>query len=221
MISSEHAKRRLGEWAAAQVRSDTRLGIGSGTTVQAFIAALQRRKIAVVCTAASSASESRARQAGLIVQALPALSELDLAVDGADAVGPNGVLIKGGGAALVRERLVIAAAQRTLILIDAGKPVGALRNVIVPVAVIPFGWTVVQRRLHELADAVDLRRVEGSPVVTDDGLYVLDAYFSLLAYPEQVHRAFKVIEGVVDTGIFVGYRTEIWASDGDQVWPIE
>jgi ribose 5-phosphate isomerase A len=151
---------------------------------------------------------------------LTAASELDLAVDGADAVGTEGVLIKGGGAALVRERLIIASARQRLILVDATKSIGPLQNVTVPIAVVPFGWTYVLAQLQEVAAQVTLRVVDAKPVITDDGLYVLDAQFAKLMDPLRMHQSVKQIAGVVDTGIFAGYNPEIWVGDGAAEWAL-
>lgn len=219
---ADRAKASLGEWAASRIRGDLRLGIGSGSTVDAFIGALGRREEAVkrslCCAAASLESERQAREAGLIIKPLEDFSELDLVVDGADAVGPEGTLIKGGGAALVRERLLIAAAKRVQILLDATKPVGPLSNLVVPLAVVPFGWRLVKAAVAPQVDWVKLRTRAGKPQVTDDGLYVLDVHYGALDDPQSWHQNLKQLPGVVDTGIFFGYAPEIWMSDGESVW---
>ncbi len=223
-ISNQNAKRFLGAFAAARVSNGMRLGIGSGSTVAAFIDALGERirefGLEVVCVAASVESERHARAQGLKVESLDTIPEVDLAVDGADAVSPDRVLIKGGGAALVRERLVIASAGSTLILVGDDKPTGPFYHVTVPIAVVPFGWAYVRDCVRRLTDHVELRRQESLPVVTDDGLYLLDAHFDEVRDPIGLHQALKLTEGVVDTGIFAGYQPEVWISDGVAVWPL-
>lgn len=211
--------------AAQRISSGTRLGIGSGTTARAFIEALGRRVaeegLDVTCTAASSVSERLAAHYGMTVIPLTEARDLDLAVDGADAIGTEGVLIKGGGAALVRERLVIASARHRLILVDDSKPIGPLHNVSVPIAVIPFGWTYVMAQVLTFAAQVTLRTLEAKPIVTDDGLYVLDAQFANLSDPLAMHQSLKLIEGVADTGIFAGYNPEIWVGNAQTEWPLQ
>lgn len=222
--SGKEAKRFLGAFAAARVSTGMRLGIGSGSTVSAFIDALGERirgfGLEVSCVAASLESEQQAQSQGLRVESLDAMPHLDLAVDGADAVGSEQVLIKGGGAALVRERLVMASAGSALILVDDKKPIGPFRHVTVPIAVVPFGWAYVRDRVQAWAPEVELRQHQSRPVVTDDGLYLLDAHFDELADPVGFHQSLRLVEGVVDTGIFAGYRLEVWVSDGVAVWPL-
>lgn len=216
-MNTDEAKRRLGEWACDRVQPGTRLGIGSGTTVQAFITALGKRRIPVQCACASLASERLARAHGLSVKALAELPELDLAVDGADAVGEDGTLIKGGGAALVRERLLIDAALHTVILIDNQKPRGSFRDVVVPVAVIPYGWRRACERISRRAPAT-LRMRGAEPVVTDDGLYIVDAVFRQIDDAARVYADLKNLAGVVDVGLFLGYQPEVWVGDEQAVW---
>ena len=194
------AKSRLGEWAASRIGEELRLGIGSGSTVDAFIGALKRWEEVVrrsrCCTAASLESEHQARQAGLIVKPLKDFSELDLVVDGADTVGREGTLIKGGGVALVPERLLIAAAKRVQILVDASKRRTFFRR-------RGSVWLEAgQRGGGPQADWVELRTQAGKPQ--------LDA-------PQSLHQNLKQLAGLVDSGIFFGYAPEIWMSDGESV----
>lgn len=219
----DEAKRMLGDYAAQRVEPGMTLGIGSGSTVNAFIEALGARfrnsPFPLSCTAASRASGELAQQNGLPMIPIEQAGPLALAIDGADAVNGDGVLIKGGGAALVRERLVIQQAQRTLILIDESKLVHPFRHVVVPVAVIPFAWPATETRLQQISSGVRLRQSQGQPVVTDDGLYVFDAAVEDLTRPMDWHQAAKMIPGVVDTGVFSGFRHEVWVSNGQSVWP--
>ncbi len=217
------AKKTLGEWAASQIPHGIRLGIGSGSTVSAFIEALgernKREPLGLTVAAASKASEMMVRGQGITVVPLETLTSLDLAVDGADKVDLSGVLIKGGGAALVRERLIIAASERTLILVDKGKLMNTFHQVSIPVAMIPYGWRQTLSRLSRLSGGASLRTLLTGPVVTDDGLYVADVKVDAIPDPEAWHRRFKMVEGVVDTGLFAGYATEVWVSDGTRTQP--
>jgi len=219
------AKRLLAQRAAEEVDPEKILGIGSGSTVMAFIDALGKRvgdrAKTITCVVASRASEERARSMGLTVIPLESVSMIDFSVDGADAVNPDHVLIKGGGAALVRERLIIASAESTLILVDGSKPCTIFENVCVPVVVIPFGWSFTRDRLREFSYRVTLRCLGQEPFVTDDGLYILDAQFEKISDPKSLHRTLKMLDGVVDTGLFVGYHSTVWVSDGDSIslWP--
>ncbi len=221
----EAAKRVLGVYGAGQVEPGMVLGIGSGTTVDAFIDALGERlrnaPFALVCVAASKASVARARAAGLPIQAPESIGVLDLAVDGADRVNPERVMIKGGGAALVRERLVMSQARRALILVDSTKLAPRLQQVTVPLAILPFAWPATLARIQEVTPEAYLRQVDGHPVMTDDGLYLVDAHVDDLPNPEDWHATVKMLPGVVDTGIFAGFPADVVVSDGEAVWPLE
>lgn len=216
------AKAMLGRDAARLVQPASVLGIGSGSTVMAFIDALGQRMrdqpFPLTLVAASQASTYRAQAAGLTVVPLESVSNMDLAIDGADAVDKNATLIKGGGAALVRERIIIASARRSLILVDASKTTQLFHQAIVPLAVIPFGWSQTRARVLHHAPVVSLRTREGHPVTTDDGLYILDATFDIIEDPLALHQRLKMIEGVVDTGLFVGYHPIVSVSDGSRIW---
>lgn len=224
-LNPDAAKQSLGVYAAGRVEPDMVLGIGSGTTVDAFIDALaarfRRGRFPLACAAASESSAARARAAGLPVQVPEALGELDLAVDGADQVNPAGVLIKGGGAALVRERLVMSQARQTLILVDSRKLMVAFEGVTVPVAILPFAWPSTLARIKQLCPQSELRQDHGQPVATDDGLYLVDARVEHLSDPAAWHASLKMLAGVVDTGIFAGFSAEVRVSDGDRVWRME
>lgn len=192
----------------------------------AFIEALgervRREFIPITAAAASKASADRAQSLGIQVVPLETLGTVDLAVDGADRVDPRGTLIKGGGAALVRERLIIASARQVFILVDASKPVDRLQDVVVPLAILPFGWRQTLVRLQDAVAQVSLREHAGQPVMTDDGLFVADARIHDLTDPEGWHVRLKMVPGVVDTGIFTGYEPQVWVShgtgDGPQRW---
>jgi ribose 5-phosphate isomerase A len=192
------------------------IGLGSGRAVLALTDALALRwrgrpplRVAV----ASSVTESRARAAGLELIEVDASTVLDLAIDGADEVDPELNLIKGGGAALLREKLVIATARRVLIVAEASKYVprlGASRPL--PVEVVRFAWPTTRRRLLELLPGAVLRRdAAGTPVLTDEGHYLLDC-----PMPEVDQDGLRALEaaikgtlGVVDHGLFVGVADEV------------
>lgn len=216
------AKRKLGEYVLTQLTPNLRLGVGSGSTVTQVLKVIGpqlagRTEIVV----ASRHSAEVARQVGISVIDPDQVRELDLVIDGADWVNRQGVLIKGGGASLVRERLVLSLAQRGLIVVDSQKPVERFVDVTVPVAVIPYAVSHTLKRIRHHADQASVRLVEGDPLRTDDGLYIVDAKLSRLDDPRHWHETVKLLEGVVDTGIFVGYPCDIVVSDGQKVWPFQ
>lgn len=215
------AKRLLGEAAAASVTNHTRLGLGSGSTVAACIQALGHRVrhdgLELHCIVASEASRRMAEAQGIRVESVEVSGSLDYAIDGADYVDSVGTLIKGGGGALVRERMLLESAIRTLILIDDSKPVASLDRCVIPVAVVPFGWRTIKDKLLGQGAEAELRRHGDQPFMTDDGLFILDTRWNRVSHPLDLHRQLKLITGVVETGIFVGYHNHVWISDGTGV----
>jgi ribose 5-phosphate isomerase A len=213
MDERERAWRAVGEAVAAQVEDGMRVGLGTGRAAAAGIRALGERVAAGLrCTGVptSAASAALARGLGIPIQRLRA--PLDLAFDGADAVEPGGLLVKGAGGALVRERLVAEAAARFLVLVDPPKLVGSLDEWgVLPLAVVPFG---AARIADELSDLSPRRR----PGRSDDGLVILD-----LAVPEgsdweDVADRVSAVAGVVDHGLFRSPPARVLVGRPDGTW---
>lgn len=214
-------KRRVGEAAAAQVESGMRLGLGTGSTVEWFLRRLGERirteglRVAAVPT--SLRTEARARELGI-----PLLDwhgePLDLAVDGADQVAPDGTLIKGGGGALLREKIVAFSARRRIIIVDGGKlqpPFGAFP---LPVEVAPFGWEATLSHLRTLCpDARERRSADGSLFLSDNGHPIIDLPFGSLPDPEGTARHLCAIPGVLEHGLFLGMDPEVLVGSGEGV----
>lgn len=220
-LETEDAEARAAAVAAARwhVEPGMTIGLGSGRAVLAMVDALAGRwqgapplRVAV----ASSLTESRARAAGLELIELDATTTLDLAIDGADEVDPRLNLIKGGGGALLREKLVLAAARRALIVAESRKQVERLGSTHpLPVEVVRFAWQTTGRRLLELVPEPILRRDQsGAPVLTDEGHYLLDCQV-----PDgdlgDLAAALKATLGVVDHGLFLGIADEALLGHAD------
>jgi ribose 5-phosphate isomerase A len=199
--------------ARARIEPGMTIGLGSGQAVFAVIEALAatppgppRGLRAVV---ASSRTEARARAAGIDLIDLDGEVTLDLAVDGADEVDPHRAVLKGGGGALLREKLVLAAARRALIVAEAPKLVarlGATRPL--PVEVVRFGWPTTRRRLLGLLPSATLRTRAGVPFVTDEGHHVLDCQLPAADLPA-LAAAVKATLGVVEHGLFLDQADEV------------
>jgi ribose 5-phosphate isomerase A len=227
---SDVAKQAAGEAAAALVESGMRLGLGTGSTTAFAIQALGRRVrdegLDVVGVPTSIAAERLARQSGVPVVGLDALGldalpagdpALDLALDGADEVDPALDLVKGRGAAHVREKVVAALAARFVVLVDDGKLVERLGTTApVPVEVLPFAEPAVSRTLRGLGAEVALREGErkDGPVVTDQGLWVLDARFPAVEDAGALGAEIGGIPGVLGHGLFVGLATDVLVGEG-------
>jgi ribose 5-phosphate isomerase A len=199
--------------ARTRVQPGMTIGLGSGRAVFALVEALAskwRGPSGLRAVVASSATEAKARAAGIDLVELDGQLTLDLAIDGADEVDRDLGLIKGGGGALLREKLVMAAARRVLVVAEAAKFVERLGTVHpLPVEVVRFAWPSTRQRLLELVPAAVLRvAADGAPVVTDEGHYLLDCTVpdgDLVA----LDAAVKATLGVVEHGLFLDMADEV------------
>lgn len=193
------------------------VGLGSGSTALLALEAIARRLAGgsladVVGVPTSRATSDLARALGLTLTDLERRPVLDLAIDGADEVGPGGGLLKGAGGALVREKIVARASRRFVVVVDESKRVDRLgQRHPLPVAVEPFGWTTHVEAVRGLGAEPVLRRdAAGRPYATDDGHFILDCRFpNGIADAEAVARELKSRPGVIDTGLFLGFSPEV------------
>jgi ribose 5-phosphate isomerase A len=215
---------RLKEEAARRaldlVKSGMKLGLGTGTTARRFVDLVGeavKRGLEVVCVGTSEATEAQAKSLGIRLSTLDEIAELDLTVDGADEVDPKLRLIKGGGGALLREKIVAAASKRMAVIADASKLVERLGAFPLPVEVVPFGLAATRRHIEQAIADLGLKgapRLRGGarPFVTDGGHYILDCSLGAIDEPERLGQRLSTIPGVVEHGLFVGFaRTAIIA----------
>lgn len=205
------AKRKAGEEAAALVRDGHVVGLGTGSTAAEMIRALGRRvreeSLSIVGIPTSFSAAMLARAAGIPVRSLEDVEGVDLAIDGADEVDPARNLIKGGGAAHTREKVIAAAAVTFLVVVDESKLVSRLgEKTPVPVEVIPMSLPFVLRRLRKLGGEPLLRMAQrkDGPVVTDEGNLIVDVRFGPIADPGRLEQEIDRIPGVVESGLFIG-----------------
>ena len=211
-LSSTDKKRRAAEAAMAYVEEGMLLGVGTGSTVGAFIEVLKARKRKLRGAVSSSRQTSeRLRAAGIPELDLNEAGALPLYIDGADEATRDGMLIKGGGAALTREKIVAAASRRFVCMIDDTKLVGVLGSFPLPVEVIPMARRYVARRLESLGGRPAWR--EG--VVTDNGNHILDVRDLDLTDPVGAERAIDAIAGVVTVGLFAHRGADVLLVAGD------
>jgi ribose 5-phosphate isomerase A len=185
-------KRVAAAAAAALVEGGMRVGLGTGTTVAELVPALGRRSLAITCVATSPATEELARAHGLDVRPFTDIDRLDLAIDGADQVDPTGWLVKGGGGAQTRERIVAAAADRFVVIVSSDKPVPRLRPP-VPLELLAFGLAAT---LHALPGAV----LRASPPTPDGG--VLADFHGEVGDPALLSERLDAVAGLVSHGLF-------------------
>jgi ribose 5-phosphate isomerase A len=195
MDPREDEKRAAAEAAALEVQDGTTLGLGTGSTVAHFLPALAARKLQVMCVATSKATEDLAYALGLSLQPFDVIDRLDLAVDGADQVAPDLWLVKGGGGAHTREKVVADAAERFVVIVSQDKLVDRLGPP-VPIEVLSFGMAATMRRLGEIGP-VEVREAPRTP----DGNVVVDLT-GAVDDPAALAVVLDAIPGVVGHGLF-------------------
>jgi ribose 5-phosphate isomerase A len=194
---TEAEKRGAAEAAAALVEDGMTVGLGTGSTVAHLLPALARRDLDVRCVTTSPATERAARELGLAVEEFGTLERLDIAIDGADQVAPDGWLVKGGGGAHTREKIVAAAAERFVVIADSGKPVGRI-SAPIPLELATFGLASTLRRLRNGIGEVELRA--GAPTSPDGGL--IADYRGDVGELRELAARLAAAPGVVDHGLF-------------------
>ena len=209
---SVEKKRRAAEAALAYIESGMVLGIGTGSTVNQLIEVLKDRKIQLAGAVSSSRGTSeKLRLVGIPELDLNSTGDLSLYIDGADEATADGVLIKGGGAALTREKVVAAASKRFVCIIDDSKLVPILGAFPLPVEVVPMARSYVARQLVKLGGQPVWR--EG--VVTDNGNPILDVHQLKITDPKSLESAVNQIAGVVTVGLFARRRADVLIIAGD------
>jgi len=213
-MDADHYKRQAAARALDFVSAGMRLGLGTGSTARHFIellAARVRAGLDVVGVPTSQATRAHADRLGVPLTTLDDTPELDLTVDGADEIAHDLSLIKGGGGALLCEKIVAAASARMLVIADHTKWVALLGHFPLPVEVVPFGLGATRRAVEAAAAAVgapgpaQLRRgTDGHPFVTDSGHFILDAALQRIPRPEVLAAKLAAIPGVVEHGLFIG-----------------
>jgi ribose 5-phosphate isomerase A len=219
-------KRAAASAAMTFVRPGMKLGLGTGSTAAHFVDLLGASGLDVVCVPTSEATRAQAARLGLTLATLDECPSLDLTVDGADEFDDALRLIKGGGGALLREKIVAAASARMIVIADAGKRVKTLGAFALPVEIDPFGAKATLRHVEAAARelglmggatlggaaknvAVTPREKNGAPFVTDGGHFILDCAFGSIPDPEALAARLNAIPGVVEHGLFIGLAKTI------------
>jgi ribose 5-phosphate isomerase A len=208
-MSADDQKRAAGEAAAALVQDGMVVGLGTGSTAAWFVRALAIRRPDVRAVATSEATADLARLLKIPLLDLNDAPPIDLTVDGADEIGPGLALIKGGGGALLREKLVWEASRRCVVIADAAKQVARLGAFALPIEVVAFGHETTARRIaavlevQGLTPQVRLRVKDGAAARTDNGNVVYDAPLGAIADPLRLATGLKAVTGVVEHGLFL------------------
>lgn len=202
-------KSRAAEAALKHVANGMTVGIGTGSTVDVFIELLAKRvareKLSIRTLSSSYGTSHRLRAAGIAVDCLGSVATIPLTVDGADEVDPQLALIKGGGGAFLREKILAEAAEQLVIIVDQSKLVKQLgtKNP-VPVEVLPVALSSASARIAQLGGSPVIRQADGKagPVITDNGNFILDVTFPKIENPSGLDSRLKAIPGILGTGLF-------------------
>jgi ribose 5-phosphate isomerase A len=225
-MSQDALKVAAAERALMFVEPGMRLGLGTGSTTAKFVDALGRQVAAgldVLCVATSEATQAQAEKLGIRISSLDETPFLDLTVDGADEIDGELRLIKGGGGALLREKIVATASGRMIVIADGSKKVETLGAFPLPLEVVSFGLTATRNMITALGADLGCEgevrvRMQGNgkPFLTDGGNLILDCHFGRIDDPEELDEALKLIPGVIENGLFIGIAdlAIIAAADG-------
>ena len=213
-MDADSMKREAAQRALQFVEDGMIVGLGTGSTAAQFIDLLGEKVsdgLNITGVATSAATERQARAAGITLTTLDEEPEIDLTVDGADEIDQSLRLIKGGGGALLREKIVASASEMVVIIADQSKLVERLGAFPLPVEVVPFGYKVSLAMIEDIADELGLEGTvrqrlgeDGKPFVSDGGNFILDCSFGVLDDPEVLAELLPFTPGVVDHGLFIG-----------------
>ena len=224
---SEALKRAAAAMALNDVKAGMRLGLGTGSTARHFVELLGQQVaegLDVICVPTSEVTAEQARTLGIKLSDLETLDRLDLTIDGADEIDEQLNLIKGGGGALLREKIVAAASDRMIVIADGSKCVETLGRYPLPIEVNRFGFGATRRAIADVLAAHgaqgDLRLrsgARGEPFETDGGHLILDAFFGRISRPEALSNDLLNIPGVVQHGLFLHMCSKAYVATPDGV----
>ena len=217
------AKRDAADRAGGLVENGMRVGLGTGSTAALFVEALARRRLDIVAVPTSEVTRRQADALGIRLATLEEVPELDLTVDGADEIDGRLDLVKGGGGALLREKLVAAASRSVVVIADASKQVERLGRFPLPVEIVPFGIETTCRRIAGLLGdlglprGLALRERASAPFVTDGGNRIVDLHLQAIADATSLASGLKGLLGVVEHGLFIGIASRALIGGGGGV----
>lgn len=214
LATMDELKREAARAALDEVRDGMKLGLGTGSTARHFVELLGERVregLRVVGVPTSEATRADALRCGVSLATLDELDRLDLTVDGADEIDSRLDLIKGGGGALLREKIVAAASDRMIVIADSTKQVTTLGRFPLPIEVVPFGLAATRRAIEAamqtcgLAGRLEVRKgADGHAFVTDGGHWIVDAHLGRIVDAPRLAQSLAAIPGVVEHGLFIG-----------------
>jgi ribose 5-phosphate isomerase A len=200
-----NAKQVAAEHAAKLIKDGMTVGIGTGSTVAFAIDAISKRikeGLSIKAVASSTRSEELAKGAGIRLIAFSEVERIDIYIDGADEVDENLNLMKGGGGALLREKILAFNSNDFIVIVDSSKLVPYLGKFLLPVEVVPFAMELTMRQLQKLGCTTTIRQKADKRYVTDNGNIIVDCDFKKIEPVAQLHDSINAIPGVVENGLF-------------------
>jgi ribose 5-phosphate isomerase A len=228
-MSGEAFKKAAADAALAHVKDGMKLGLGTGSTAKYFVdgvGQLVAQGMSLTCVPTSEATRAQAETLEITLSTLDALGSLDLTVDGADELDDSLRLIKGGGGALLREKIVANASAEMIVIADASKHVATLGAFPLPIEVIEFGARTTVQAISAvcselgLSGEIKLRETDGKPFVTDSGNQIYDCHIGKIPDPEKLATALNAVCGVVEHGLFIGLAARAYIGTGNGVQTI-
>jgi ribose 5-phosphate isomerase A len=217
----DQAKQAAARASLQFVKEGQVVGLGTGSTAKYFIERLGekvKQGLRIRGIASSIRSQEQAISLGIPITTFDECQQIDVTVDGADEVDPQLRLIKGGGGALLREKIVASATKKFVIIVDASKRVPVLGKFPLPVEVIKFARPLIENEITALGAKVELRRnSDGQPYLTDENNYILDCCFGQIRDADALARQLSDMPGVVEHGLFIGMASIVLVADGNKV----
>jgi len=224
-LEEEDMKKMAGEKAVEYVEDGMILGLGTGSTVEYTLrklGELVKDGLKIKGIPTSIHTRKIAKECNIPLTTLEENPEIDLTIDGADEVDSELNLIKGGGGALTREKIIAYHSKKEIIVIDETKIVKALgADFPLPVEVVKYGWTSTKKTLEEFGCTAELRKIINDPYLTDNSNYILDCDFERIEEPEQLEKDINNIPGVVENGLFIGLVDEVIVGSKQGIMSLE
>lgn len=214
-----NAKKIAAEKAVLSITDGMTVGLGTGSTaywaIHGIAALIKEQGLQLKAVASSQSSENLARELGIPIVPFDEVEAIDITIDGADEVDEQLHLIKGGGGALLREKILAVNSKQMIVIVDASKRVGQLGKFPLPVEIVPFAESWTLRAIESLGCDARIRLKDGRPFVTDNGNWIADCRFGAIPDPGALTVRLNQIPGVVENGLFVGIASSVVVGNED------
>ena len=217
-------KQLAGNKAASYIQDGMIVGLGTGSTVYwtiLEIARMVKEGLNITGVATSKSTEKLAHDQGIPLLSLEDVSTIDLTIDGADELTEDLTLIKGGGGALLREKIIAYHSTHMIVVADSSKYVKKLGSFPLPVEITKFGYSKTLSAIKNLGCTASLRKEDASLFITDNGNYIVDCSFGDITFPTTLHDHLNQIPGVVENGLFIGYAAKAIIAQNDTITYVE